>query len=837
MSTEATNNYGETLAKVNLFAGLERVDLARLAGYVESQPVNDGITVCHEGDKLNCVYVVARGAFGIFASTSDGLNEVRRGSLAPGDFFGEMALIDDAAVAPTVRAESDGELLRLNRARVIEFLHLQPATLRAVTAILHRGQAQNNLPKAATARQREGTAERGATQERMARALMMVELGRLPPDRLTRVLQASVLEEVSLPALRLLFDEAADDVARDLSELGIRRSRNSGSALQALRERFESEHGKEATAKFLRNAVEGLTGAQRWDEALAILNRVGDRTCLVKTLGEALRDTPPLSSERVQHWINSLTDDETLADSQVLLARAAKLESQGEREAAARLLRRGLGSGLAAADPIIGQQMASELSRLATAAAKPQESFKRRSKRRGTIIAAGISVLFAIIATLLEPANTQGRFLLLLPAGLILWIGGVLPEFAVGFILIASFVLFGVVKPARALAGFASSNWVFVLSILGLASAISRSGLLFRVGLLLVRRMPAGLFWQSVTLLITGVILSPLLPQPAGRAALTSPIALTLAEALQLRKRDPKSSVLGLAAWIGSMPLEFVFMNGAPSCLVAWGLLSEESRHRFDWIQWLVVTVPLGGIFFVGALISLFLVVRPGTSSAPSRSRVNLQLAVLGSLSRQEKVMIVILLLTVLGWIAAPSLGVDLAIVAILGLVMAVLTSVFDRRAFQELDWNYLMFYGILLGLSGSVRSLGLDQLAVTAVGPTIDRLKGEPLLILLFIACSSFILGLALNTSAVVIVLGLPLVSVAPTLGVHPFIVLITILAASGMWFIPTQSTAYMVAYAATEGRLYSHAQARRVCFAYALVVLMGLALIVPYWRWLGLL
>jgi hypothetical protein len=68
---------------------------------------------------------------------------------------------------------------------------------------------------------------------------MMVEIGRLSPERLNRVLQATVLEEVSLPALRLLFDEHADEVARDLSDLGIRRDRNSESALKALRERFE----------------------------------------------------------------------------------------------------------------------------------------------------------------------------------------------------------------------------------------------------------------------------------------------------------------------------------------------------------------------------------------------------------------------------------------------------------------------------------------------------------------------------------------------------------------------------------------------------------------------
>src|SRR5262249_51782788 len=187
------------------------------------------------------------------------------------------------------------------------------------------------------------------------------------------------------------------------------------------------------------------------------------------------------------------------------------------------------------------------------------------------------------------------------------------------------------------------------------------------------------LFGQGVTLIVTGVMLSPLLPHGQGRAALIAPLALTLAEALQLRDRDPKSVFLGVAAWIGSKEFEFVFMNGAPSCLVAWGLLPEESRRRFDWIQWLIATAPLGAILFVGALISLFLVVRPGTATAPSRSRVNFQLAVLGSLSRQEKTMSVILLLTLLGWIAAPSLHIDLAIIAAIGLVMAVLTGILDR--------------------------------------------------------------------------------------------------------------------------------------------------------------
>jgi DASS family divalent anion:Na+ symporter len=844
LSTQTANDYAEILAKVKLFAGLERVDLARLAGYAESQPVKDGITVCREGDKLDGVYVVAGGTFGIFASTPDGLGEARRESLAPGDFFGDMVLIDTAATAPTVRAESDGELLRLQRDRVIEFLKLQPATLRAVAAILRRGQAQNNSPSAAPARsvrERGRTAERAAAQERIARALTMVEIGRLSAERLNRVLQASVLEEVSLPALRLLFGTAADEVARDLSDLGIRRDRNSESALQSLRERFEQAQGKETAAEFVRDALEKLTGEQRWDEALAILKRVGNRTRLVKTLGEAVRATPPLSGERARHWVHLLTDGETLADGQLVLMRAGILENQGEREAAARLLRRGLGSGLAGADPIIGQQIASELSRLAAITtirrSPPQTTVTRHGWGLGTLLAIGVSVALVILVAIIGKYHMGVSCLLLLVAALVIWISGVLPYFAVGLLLASAWIIFGVAKPAQAMAGFASANWVFVVAILGIAAAVARSGLLFRVGLLLVRRMPAGLFWQATTLLLTGVVLSPLLPQPQARVALTGPVALTLAETLRLRDREPAASVLGLAAWIGSMPLQFLFLNGSPVILLGWGLLPEESRIQFNWIHWIVAAAPLGILIAVGALMSLFLVFRPGATSAPSRERLNLQLAVLGPLSRRELIMMVVLVLTVVGWIALPSRGIDVGTVAVLGLVATVVTGLFDQRALQALDWNYLIFYGVMLGISGLMRSTGLDHVISETVGTAVSPISGQPLLIIPIVACLCFLLRLVLAQPPALLALGLALIPIAPLLGVHPWIILITLLATSGMWFLPSQSAAYLVAYSVTDGRLYSHSQARWISCAYAVVTLLGLALTIPYWRWLGLL
>lgn len=87
------------------------------------------------------------------------------------------------------------------------------------------------------------------------------------------------------------------------------------------------------------------------------------------------------------------------------------------------------------------------------------------------------------------------------------------------------------------------------------------------------------------------------------------------------------------------------------------------------------------------------------------------------------------------------------------------------------------------------------------------------------------------------ILLLSLAVIPVAPTLGIDPWVVIVTILATSFPWFIPSQTPEYLVAHSASEGRLYSHAQARRVSFAYTAVVLAGLVLSVPYWHLLGLL
>jgi di/tricarboxylate transporter len=333
------------------------------------------------------------------------------------------------------------------------------------------------------------------------------------------------------------------------------------------------------------------------------------------------------------------------------------------------------------------------------------------------------------------------------------------------------------------------------------------------------------------------VLLSPLLPTSTGRAAITAPLALAVADARRLGDRQPAAAVLGLAAWIGAGPLLFLFLSGSSTCLLAWGLLPDATRQQFDWINWTLAALPLGVVMGVGGLVMLFAVLRPSQTLPAARGHVQVQLSVLGPPSRRELAMLGVLLLTVCGWITAPALHVEIGVIAILGLLGAVISGNLNRQAMRELDWDYLIFYGVVLSLARVSSELGLDRLVGTAIGARLAESSSGALALVLGVAVSSVLVRLVLGVDQAVLLLCLAFVPAAVHLGINPWVAVVTILAATCSWLVPAQTSNYLAAYSASEGRLFSPSQARRAAVGYLVVMAAGLTVSVPYWHFLGLL
>jgi len=330
---------------------------------------------------------------------------------------------------------------------------------------------------------------------------------------------------------------------------------------------------------------------------------------------------------------------------------------------------------------------------MATELAPPAVGAGRRPIRK----IAGLIVATALVAAALSPLVdlAQWRFTLLLLAAIALWVTEPVPNVVASLGLVALWIVSGLAFDYATLAGFASLNWVFVVAVLGLAGAVGRSGLLLRVGLLIIERVPARLGWQAAAFLGTGIVLTPLLPMAMARAAITAPLAEGVADALKLPDRSPAAATVGLSAWIGSGPFLFLFLNGSPVCLLAWSLMPLAAQRQFTWTQWFVSAAPLAAFIAVGMFVALRLFSSAQAVAAPSQGPLRLQRAILGPLSRQELTILVIVLLTLAGWVFGPRYLIAPGLVALIAFIAVMVVTGVSGLA--QLDWEYLVFYGVAL--------------------------------------------------------------------------------------------------------------------------------------------
>jgi CRP/FNR family transcriptional regulator, cyclic AMP receptor protein len=90
----------ELLQRVPLFADFDRGDLERLARSFKERTFEAGSTVAGEGKTGAGFFVIESGEASVSIRGSD------RGRIGPGDYFGEIALIDEGARSATLTADS-----------------------------------------------------------------------------------------------------------------------------------------------------------------------------------------------------------------------------------------------------------------------------------------------------------------------------------------------------------------------------------------------------------------------------------------------------------------------------------------------------------------------------------------------------------------------------------------------------------------------------------------------------------------------------------------------------------------------------------------------------------
>ncbi len=129
----------DTLARVDLFAGLDKKDLQVLTNACQERNYKAGSTLIKQGDTGVGLYVIISGTVRITQANNPDKAEVDLGTAGPGSVLGEMSLLDDLPRSATVTAVTDVTALLLPVWEFRTTLRSHPdIALRLLSVLSHR---------------------------------------------------------------------------------------------------------------------------------------------------------------------------------------------------------------------------------------------------------------------------------------------------------------------------------------------------------------------------------------------------------------------------------------------------------------------------------------------------------------------------------------------------------------------------------------------------------------------------------------------------------------------------------------------------------------------------
>jgi di/tricarboxylate transporter len=467
-------------------------------------------------------------------------------------------------------------------------------------------------------------------------------------------------------------------------------------------------------------------------------------------------------------------------------------------------------------------------------------------RRRPRRVAAGLALaLLALAIGWLWPAPdgltpTGWRALWTLAALVPLMALEVLPDGVAALGLAALWVVGGVAPASLVFGGFSSETWVLMVTVMAAGAAVASRGLLYRLVLRAVSHARGGFVGQVATLSLAGLAAGAAIPNATTRVALIAPATVEIVEALGYRPGGRAAAGLALVVF-SSFGCIAPFLTSSSVSLMAFALLPAASQEGLTWGTWLVRSGPLYAVLLLGLLAFVLWRLRPSSPDARSTGRrpgsLALQRAVLGSPSGAEWVTGLATLFLLVGFATQGLHGVEPAWIGVATLVLLALTGALTADTLRTVNWDFALMFGVLAGMADVVAGTGLDHWLAGLAQRALAGLCTSPVLFVVGLAVICFGLSLVLRWVVAVPLLTLTIGPVAGAAGIDPWIVVIVALVACNGFVLPYQNTTYLAMYHGTDGRLFSHAQARPLALVYWLLVLIGLCVSVPLWRLMGLL
>jgi len=235
-------------------------------------------------------------------------------------------------------------------------------------------------------------------------------------------------------------------------------------------------------------------------------------------------------------------------------------------------------------------------------------------------------------------------------------------------------------------------------------------------------------------------------------AAIMIPISIIVLKENNLfheQSRFAKGTVLAVAyaATIGGIGS----LVGSPPNAIAAKYLSEKSIS-LDFVEWMLKALPFVvlALFFTWFLLFLF--------NKPEIEKIQFTYKA-RRLNRPQKLIFIVFLITVIGWLTTKFTGLSSSTVALIPVISLFSLGLLDETDLSKISWSTLLLFGGGLSLGSAVNQVGIDTwLAILVQGWITDIPLFVTLLILVFFGILVTMVASNTASAAILIPLMLPL-------------------------------------------------------------------------------
>jgi solute carrier family 13 (sodium-dependent dicarboxylate transporter), member 2/3/5 len=400
-------------------------------------------------------------------------------------------------------------------------------------------------------------------------------------------------------------------------------------------------------------------------------------------------------------------------------------------------------------------------------------------------IFAGLLILCAVLLSLNPPEGLPVpgyRALIVFGACVFLWISGLLPLAVTSLLAMAALPLLGILETRQTYALFGNEALFFILGAFILGAVLTGSGLSTRVARYILARFGKTPSRLALTVFLLSALLSFIMSEHAV-AAMMFAVVVEIVRSLELPARQSNYGrllfmAIGWGCVIGGIA---TFLGGARAPLAV-GMLRENTGLDFTFFEWtlaaLPVVIPLMLIGFI--LLRFFFPIDIDNVDKGIRF-LNQRRLEMGRVRYEEKIVAVIMILTLAGWIfLGKELG--LANIALLSVVALFAFRVVHWQAIEEyVNWGVLLMYGGAIALAAALDRSGA---AAWLAGRGLAGLSDSPLLVIAVISLLAIVLTECISNAAVIATL-MPIgLSLGTTMGIDPRLMTLAIALPAGLAF-----------------------------------------------------